>query len=44
MINHDSSSGNWIRMADEEAAAAPTVEECAEIRGLRREFERGPRR
>lgn len=37
---HDSSFGNWVRMAREQAAGAPTAEERAEIRELRRELER----
>jgi transposase-like protein len=37
---HDSSLGNWVRRAEEEAAGAPTVQERAEIRELRRELER----
>lgn len=37
---HDSTLGNWVRRADEEAAGAPTAEERAEIRDLRRELER----
>ena len=34
----DSSLGNWVRQAKEEAAGAPTAEERAEIRALRREW------
>ena len=37
---HDSSLGNWVRQAKEEAEGAPTPEERAEIRELRRELER----
>lgn len=37
---YDSSLGNWVRQAREEAAGAPTVEERAEIRELKRELER----
>lgn len=37
---HDSSLGNWVREAREEAAGAPTVQERAEIRELRAELER----
>ena len=37
---HDSSLGNWVRQAREEAAGAPTAEERAEIRELRRELDR----
>ena len=37
---YDSTLGNWVRQADEEAAGAPTAEERAEIRELRRELER----
>ena len=37
---HDSSLGNWVRAAREEAEGAPTVEERAEIRELKRELER----
>lgn len=36
----DSSLGNWVRRAREEAAGAPTVQERAEIRELKRELER----
>lgn len=32
---HDSSLGNWVRRAREEANGAPTIEEHAEIRELR---------
>ena len=32
--------GNWVRQAREEAAGAPTAEERAEIRELKRELER----
>jgi transposase len=37
---HDSSLGNWVRQAREEAEGAPTAEERAEIRELRRELDR----
>jgi transposase len=37
---YDSTLGNWVRKADEVAAGAPTEEERAEIRELRRELER----
>ncbi len=37
---YDSSLGNWVRQAREEAQGAPTVEERAEIRELKRELER----
>ncbi len=37
---YDSSLGNWVRQAREEAAGAPTPEERAEIRDLKRELER----
>jgi transposase len=37
---HDSSLGNWVRKAREEAEGAPTAEERAEIRELKRELER----
>ncbi len=37
---HDSSLGNWVRRAREEAEGAPTVQERAEIRELKRELER----
>jgi transposase len=38
---HDSSLGNWVREAREQAAgAAPTAAERAEIRELRAELER----
>lgn len=37
---HDSSLGNWVRQAREEAEGGPTAEERAEIRELRRELER----
>lgn len=36
----DSSLGNWVRRAREEAEGAPTVEERAEIRDLKRELDR----
>ena len=37
---YDSTLGNWVRQAREEANGAPTVEERAEIRELKRELER----
>lgn len=37
---HDSSLGNWVRQAKAEAAGAPSAEERAEIRELRRELDR----
>lgn len=37
---YDSTLGNWVRQARDEADGAPTVEERAEIRELRRELER----
>lgn len=37
---YDSSLGNWVRAAREEAEGAPTAEERAEIRDLKRELER----
>ena len=37
---YDSSLGNWVRQARERAEGAPTAEERAEIRDLRRELER----
>ncbi len=37
---YDSSLGNWVRQAREEAEGAPTVEERAEIRELKRELDR----
>ena len=37
---YDSSLGNWVRQAREEAEGAPTVEERGEIRELKRELER----
>jgi transposase len=37
---YDSSLGNWVRQAREEAAGAPSAEERAEIRDLKRELER----
>jgi transposase len=37
---HDSSLGNWVRQAREDAAGAPSVEERAEIRELKRELDR----
>jgi transposase-like protein len=36
---YDSSLGNWVRRAREETAGAPTAEERAEIRELKRELE-----
>jgi len=37
---YDSSLGNWVRQARAEANGAPTAEERAEIRDLRRELDR----
>jgi len=37
---YDSTLGNWVRDAAREAAGAPTAEERAEIRDLKRELER----
>ncbi|MGH8993473.1 MAG: transposase [Acidimicrobiia bacterium] len=37
---YDSSLGNWVRLAREEASGAPTAAERAEVRELRRELER----
>jgi len=37
---YDSTLGNWVRQARAEADGAPTVEERAEIRELKRELER----
>ena len=37
---HDSSLGNWVREAREQAAGAPTAQERAKIRELRAELER----
>lgn len=37
---YDSSLGNWVRQARAEENGAPTVEERAEIRELRRELDR----
>lgn len=37
---YDSTLGNWVREARAEAAGAPTVQERAEIRELRRELDR----
>ena len=37
---HDSSLGNWVREAREQAAGAPTAAERTEIRELRAELER----
>lgn len=37
---YDSTLGNWVRRAREEADGAPTVDERAEIRDLKRELER----
>ncbi len=37
---YDSSLGNWVRLAREEADGGPTAEERAEIRELKRELER----
>jgi transposase len=36
----ESTIGNWVRRAREEAAGAPTAEERAEVRELRRELGR----
>ncbi len=36
----ESTIGNWVRRAREEAAGAPSAEERAEIRELRRELDR----
>ena len=38
---YDSSLGNWVRQAREQAEGAPSVEERAEIRDLKRELDRG---
>jgi len=37
---YDSSLGNWVRQAREEAEGAPAAAERAEIRELKRELER----
>jgi transposase len=37
---YDSTLGNWVHKAREQAAGAPSAEERAEIRELRRELER----
>ena len=37
---YDSTLGNWVRQAREAGVDAPSVEERAEIRDLRRELER----
>jgi transposase len=37
---YDSSLGNWVRQAREQAEGAPSVEERAEIRELKRELDR----
>lgn len=37
---YDSSLGNWVRQARQEAAGAPTAAERSEIRDLKRELER----
>jgi len=37
---HDSSVGNWVREAREQAAGAPSPAERAEVRELRAELER----
>lgn len=37
---YDSSLGNWVRQAREEAGGAPAAEERAEMRELRRELDR----
>jgi transposase len=36
----ESTIGNWVRRAREEAAGAPSAEERTEIRALRRELDR----
>lgn len=40
LIIHDSSLGNWVRQARERAEGAPSSEERAKIRELRRVLER----
>jgi transposase len=37
---YSSTLGNWVRQAREDAAGAPSVEERAEIRDLKRELDR----
>ena len=37
---YDSSLGNWVRQAREQAEGAPSVEERSEIRELKRELDR----
>lgn len=37
---HDSTLGNWVRQAREQADGAPTPEERVEIRDLKRELDR----
>jgi transposase len=37
---YDSTLGNWVRQAREQAVGAPSAEERAEIRDLKRELER----
>lgn len=37
---YDSTLGNWVKAAREEAAGAPTADERAEIRDLRKELDR----
>lgn len=37
---YDSTLGNWVRRAEEDAAGAPTAAERTEIRELKRELER----
>lgn len=37
---YDSTLGNWVRQARAEAAGAPSAEERAEMRELRRELDR----
>jgi transposase len=37
---YDSSLGNWVRQFREQAEGAPSVEERAEIRDLKRELDR----
>ena len=37
---YDSSLGNWVRQVREQAEGAPSVEERAEIRDLKRELDR----
>jgi transposase len=37
---YDSTLGNWVRQARDEADGAPTVEDRVEIRELKRELER----